>query len=687
MDHLRRLIWSRSRVFDLETGGTEELRHPLVEGGVLDLKTGRLRRTVFTPGLRREGRWRPLTEAEFLEGLDPWAREKFAEGGPWRPFLSEPGQAPAGWLRRHLVEAVSRGDWLWAHNARFDLRFLAQNLTPAGYEKLAGSFPEELLSAGTRRAGRLHVTAGRTTYLTLQEARQDPRRAARYFVQSWQPFVQTLRQAAQRQQGLLLDTQYVMQAALAHAQEAGLMRATQDVFTGTSLEAYRVAFQRRFPGPAHTVAPDIRATAALLDDYLDLIQRIRGGRPLTPRQRRALRFHEELQPRLFPENVRLQFLRARQALLQGRPYEYYNLAGEQRYTWNFQDILDLYGQRQAIYGYPADLEALHREIRQLGLSEVERQLAEKDLRLQRLLQEAWEASEAPRGRFGGIRFSGFTAGRTINWFRNRPLLSFAAGTGAVMLGLALIPGKDDAYVAIEGLPHGWFGERRLLNTDFGSGYQDDRTSRSWLGVVWDWVKSHRYAWATVLTAAAVGAATKHYNVPGFRGLHAWADRWGARLEARSASYGPIARFFRNTAIDIVRHPVAIGAAAGTALVYEGFVSDEPVTGRDVAETAIFTGIDLADDLLYLGAAKVLGRITLGEKTLGERLGETLIGQVGRELFRSATAGALGFAVGKAAGLVVRSYRQHRRQRRPDPQAGLVQRLNRQKINHQRMNGY
>lgn len=731
MDELRKLIWERSRIFDLETGGLDPAQHPLIEGGVLNLKTGQLRQTVFSHGIRldkaldvskpgcirfmeaagflqghgqcqsswnrvRPGKWQRLSKERFLERMSPWARAKFEPGQPWEPFLAKKGQAPAGWLRRNLTEAVSRGSWLWAHNARFDLRFLAANLTEAGYEELAGSFPATLLSEGTRRAGRLHITAGKETYRVLQQAREDPWRASRYFVQSWEPFTRTLKTAAKSKQGLMLDTQYVMQAALAHAQEAGLMRPTQDLFTGTSVEAYRTAFQKSFAGPAHTVAPDIQATAGLLDDYLGIIESVRKKQTLTGRQRMALRFHEELQPRLFPESARLQFLRAKGELLQNRPFEYYSAAGEQIYSWNFQRILDLYKQRQGIYGYGSNLEDIHREIGGLGLAEIEQQLASKDTRLQSIMAAAWKAAQKPQTRdFGLGRIRRFGTDRIINRIRTHPFTSFTVGVGAVMLGLAAFSGKDDDYNTIEGMKHGWFGEQRRLYTDFGSGYQGDDHSRGIIGSIWDWIKSHKLMWATIGTAAAIGVGIKRADLPLFKPLFARGEALGERIlaaapEATSEHWLPwikegVARKAVEVGRDIARHPVALGLGMGAAFIEEGLMSDERVRAKDVLEAAIIGSLDIADDLVYLGIARVLARTGLGQRITSNPV-TAFLGQY----MRAVGAAAAGYAVGKGAGLTFRGIRQiqKRRAKRELPdQAGLVQHLNKNKINHHRMNGY
>lgn len=52
----------------------------------------------------------------------------------------------------------------------------------------------------------------------------------------------------------------------------------------------------------------------------------------------------------------------------------------------------------------------------------------------------------------------------------------AAGLGLGALAYNRISGKDDEYNTIEGLPHGWYGDKRKHLTDFGSGYKGPTTS-------------------------------------------------------------------------------------------------------------------------------------------------------------------------------------------------------------------
>jgi len=439
---LLEIIKERSRIFDLETGGTDPRLHPLVEGGVYDLKKVP-RRTVFTHGLRDQSHWQPLNQEEFLASLSNWSRQKFESGQPWEPFLAEPKQMPADWLRRNITRPVSKGSWLWAHNARFDLKFMAANLTPRGYNELVTSPVGNLLSPGVVKRQRLHVTAGKKTFEYVQMAMKNPREGNALLVKSWPHFMETLEQAAANpQQGLLLDTQYVMQAALAHAREAKLMRPSFDLATGTSLEAYRTAFQRSFAGPAHTVIPDIRATASLLHDYMGLIGDIRQQKPLSPRQQRALRFHEELPPLLFPENTYLSFLKARQNLLQDQPFELTSVAGEQKTSRNLRELLGIYKYRRTTYGYEgADIEGIYAKVSRMNLSQVEEELLRKDERLQKILQKAWQAAEEPSSRgFGRSTWQGQAAGKLFTKIRNNPIKTLGVGLGAVLTGMALWPG-------------------------------------------------------------------------------------------------------------------------------------------------------------------------------------------------------------------------------------------------------
>lgn len=308
-----------------------------------------------------------------------------------------------------------------------------------------------------------------------------------------------------------------MQTALAYAQKKGLMSRTGDVFTGTSVEAFRHAFQRFDPTAAsHTVAADIGATGEVASHYLDLIGRLRTDQDLTPAQQRALAYHENLQPRLYRENVRQHFLRSRQDLLTAGHYEYYADRGQQLRTDDFQKILDIHQGRQQTYGYGHDLAALHQEIAGLSPGEVEAAMAAAHQDRERIFQEAWaETQSAAFRRCTQAGYDKFTAPlkKSYDALRSRPFLGLAAGLGLAMTGLALLPGKKEDHNTIEGLQHGWFGERSREHTDFGSGYQGPERSQEVnesvqeegrLGRILDWSWEHKGFLATVGALGAIG---------------------------------------------------------------------------------------------------------------------------------------------------------------------------------------
>ena len=680
MSELLRQILARSLAFDVETGGMDPFRHPLVEGAVYDFRTGQVRQAIFEHGIRTEGVWQPLTEAEFLARMEPWSRQRFAPGESWHGFLRAQKQRPDTWLAQQLVNPVRRGAWLWAHNARFDLRFLAANLPAETYQQLISSIPDDLLSKTSRVHGRLHVTGGRETFRILQQSRLDPRRTARYFVQSWEPFVQTLQRAAEQGHGLLLDTQYVMQVALAYAQEAGYMRPTQDVFTGTSVAAAKMALQRPV-SQAHTAAADVMETGAILENYLPIIERLRQGQPLTPAQQRIIAFHERLQPLLFPENARIQFMRARQELLHGRPYQHYSTALGQRYSWNFSDILNIYQRRAAIYGYSADLRRIHQQVAAMSLEDIEAQLLSHDERLQTILQEAWETTTS---RWQWLRRSRLQT--LTQWVSRHPGKTLAAGlTAFAVWRLSRIPGRDDAYNTIEGLPHGWYGSQRFQTTDFASGYQDSQSSQGWLQYAWSFIKSHKFAFGATVGAAGLSLALKRYNPAWLQPVQETTERWASLLLERAEGSPWWSRLPLQAAADVIHHPAALVSAAAAAFTYEGFVQDKPVTARDIATTAAIVAVDVVDDVAWLAQARVLERFLSKYPHLSERLSSHPAATLGGKLFKATVASAFGYAAGKMGGLFLRWRRQREQRRRqqlsPQRTANLVQTLHRARIGH------
>lgn len=145
---------------------------------------------------------------QYFAAMAPWSRQMFEPGQPWENFPKETKKVrPHVWLNREVVQPLSQGKWVWAHNARFDLRFLARNLESADYQTAARSLGGYLSPHG-RQHGRLHVTAGRQVYEATRLARQDTTRAPEHFIESYGHWRQTLSKAAQDpRQGLFLDTQ------------------------------------------------------------------------------------------------------------------------------------------------------------------------------------------------------------------------------------------------------------------------------------------------------------------------------------------------------------------------------------------------------------------------------------------------------------------------------------------------
>lgn len=471
--YLLEKIRERSRIFDLETGGREADLYPVIEGGVLDLKTGKLRRTVFNPGMMVNRQWKAMDPKNLPENVSPWARRMLESDQPWGGFMAESKQDPTAWFARNITGPVSKGEWVWAHNARFDLGFLAQNLESQEYQNLISSPVGKLLSRPTIAERKFHVTGGFMTHRTLQMARANPERAEKFFVQSWDHFKDVMAMAAEnKRQGLFVDSQYVIQVALAQAQEAGYVRRTHDVFTGTSLEAYRWAFgpERKWGGEAHTVSQDVRVTEGVISDYLGLIEDIRYRRGLTPTQRTALRFHEELQPRLFPENFRSQLLEARKSLLEVGKFEYYNLGGVKEYSERLRDLVNIYKPRQTTFGYAADLEGIYQQVKNLNIEQVDAQILEKDERVKRVMERAWAAAQKPaRREFDSLGWRQLM-NKVINPIRNRPVTSLALGSIGVMGAMALAPTKKKSKDPMD--EREWLRNQQLDPNQYATLVQD-----------------------------------------------------------------------------------------------------------------------------------------------------------------------------------------------------------------------
>lgn len=677
---LLELIRNRSQVYDLETGGFDPKVSHLLEGGIQDLRTGNLERTAFAPYFRDPvaETWQHLRGTDFTDRLEPWPR-RMLETGPWQGLAQERQAHPGAWLRQHWVEPLSQGKWLWAHNAKFDLKFIAANLEAQDYSRAADALGDEL---GYKTRGRksFHITAGRDTYGYTQAAYDNPATAAKSFVSSYGKFLSHMETAAANpRQGLVLDSQYLMQAALAHAQESGLITRTNDVFTGTSVEAWRHAFPesaREVAGEAHTVAADIGGTGRLIEDYLTLTGDIRSRATLSDTQKKALLFHQELQTHktpLFQEATRKSFLKARYDLERQKKYELHNPGGEQVYSKDFKDILGVYEDLQKGRGYSLDLEGLHGSIAALSHGEVAEALAQGSQVSDDLMRQARISAESlfHAGQFKDYAWDLKMPGqvkqfvsRAWNWSRNSPGMMIAGGLAAVMTGLAVIPGKDDHYNTIEGLEHGWFGKQRRSNTDFGSGYQNSDRSRSVVEKDLDAYEAVKHEvhehWGRYIMGAAVAGTAVAFAV----------NRTGA------------ARFFKDLPgeiwKDIKGNRLVFGAGAGL-----GFYHEEQ--REETLTPAKWASIELAglvDDVVInvMGAAAT--KWNLGwEASPGF--------QKVKNVVKAAGAGGIGYSVGRAAAAGHKMLRRAQQQRRQNNQktTGLVQHLDRQKIHHTRMNGY
>ena len=688
---LLNLIRNRSQVYDLETGGFDQTVSPLLEGGIQDLRTQNLERTVFSAHHRHpvEMTWRHLKDQEFTDRLEPWPRRMW-ETGDWKGFKNESKAHPGVWLRQNWVEPLSQGKWLWAHNARFDLKFVAANLEDQDYQRAASALGSEL-SYGTRSLNRFHVTAGSDTYSWTKAARENPDIAAKNFVRSYGTFLSHMEKAgANPKQGLVLDSQYLMQVALAHAQEKGLITKTNDVFTGTSVEAWRHAFPdsaQQVSGTAHTVAADIGGTSRLIEDYLTLTGDIRTKQPkdLSPTQKKALLFHQELQTHhtpLFQEKARSSFLKARYDLKRSGKYELKYEGNQQIHSQDFKDILGVYEDVQKSRGYNLDLAGIHKSIASMSHEEVEEAMAQGSSVGEELMLKARASAEAlfQAGKFKESAFDLELPGmikrgatKAWNWSRNKPGLMIVAGLGAVMAGMAVIPGKDDHYNTIEGLKHGWFGQQRRDHTDFGSGYQDNDYSSEVIKEGFDLSQS----------AYDLSQATK-------KSIHQHWGKWilGGALTAAAASFivnpGATSKFFKelpgNIWTDIKKNRVVFGLGAGV-----GFYQEEQ--RKETLTPAKWASLELAgmtDDVVMAVISTSSGKFKFAKNLESS----PYYGKV-KSGIQAVGAAGVGYSVGRAAAAGLKMARRYLADRRKENQktTGLVQHLDRQKIHHQRMNGY
>ena len=88
--------------------------------------------------LTADGTVKTLTAAKYL----PVTGDYIGKHAIQAKIANEHQAHPGSWLRQHWVEPLAQGKWLWAHNARFDLKFVAANLDRPDYDRAAAGLEE-----------------------------------------------------------------------------------------------------------------------------------------------------------------------------------------------------------------------------------------------------------------------------------------------------------------------------------------------------------------------------------------------------------------------------------------------------------------------------------------------------------------------------------------------------------------
>lgn len=225
------------------------------------------------------------------------------------------------------------------------------------------------------------------------------------------------------------------------------------------------------------------------------------------------------------------------------------------------------------------------------------------------------------------------------------VLGTIAAIGVVGITKKLMSGNDDDHNTIEGLKHGWFGNQRNQNTDFGSGYkgpsdavvaanplnnvpsqpQDQTPNHYWMvggaaGLYAGYKGSHLLKSRTSIDSLSYfGAIPKGY------------DSWSQFLGRSEATYGDILynatrrveyalggfpKAFSASSVmssDVLRNAsYSVDLTAKGSVGYHDYLSK--LTGVDLLNEGI-TGVQVREGKLFATGGKQDGRVLLQEARL------------------------------------------------------------------------
>lgn len=249
----------------------------------------------------------------------------------------------------------------------------------------------------------------------------------------------------------VIDTQAAATAAIGLLQEKGFIPRTGDIFTGSSLEFLGKTIT---PGnrvkELHLAAADAWLSKQVAPEIFDLVDKLRAGNSdFTPSQQRFINELKTKQLSLKLNAVERQF---RTGLEKINRFGEAEFERGSRIIKSKSELVDYFSNKGSKFFHGTSYSKVYK-----GFNP---QVAIDDI-VGKELKTAKQVTKLTSNK--GAAVLSKTPSKII------PAAGVALLSGAFLYNL--FSGKDDNYNTIEGLRHGWFGNQRSQNTDFGSGYK------------------------------------------------------------------------------------------------------------------------------------------------------------------------------------------------------------------------
>ncbi len=461
----------RSTFLDVETTGLDPSRHmPL--GAAHGRFTGPIQETWFTyetaertiegPFYRRYG---IKTEEEMIRSLEPFSQHEWNNSwnrarGKWMQRGGRP-EAARKYFSKIFARTARGGEFLWTHNVRFDItQFGSQFAHPAAQELMYKGQAVPGWGKWDPYSGRVFPTTTRTAHQMRGMLYDKPQQAPSIMREWYRSYRQMVKGATKAGKPAVLDSLAIAQSMMGMAQQSGAMKATGDVFTGTSIEALATAFGVKAKGRAHLATTDVETHRRIIPRLLETTEALFKEKKLKPYQAQALRYLGEVQPEIARRNVERMFA---QAVLEKQETGRYRLR-KGGYSKNLDDLVGVYKKfhKHRSYYEEGMLEDTMARVNKMSKSQLDHVL--------------YTRARVPEkvGKGTAFKVTKSKIGARMRRFlssRNPYLLAGAAALGAMGAGALMLPDRKQ-HNTVEALRNeGMTGWQRKMMTDFGSGYR------------------------------------------------------------------------------------------------------------------------------------------------------------------------------------------------------------------------